>query len=387
MSIYRGQRTGELRTVKLLYDIKYGALSNWYAVIDGIPHIVRYSWSMTVPPVAYFSYHVDAVRVHHGVQELITSSVIGKNVDRFQWNGHNFMRRARELTVDGSLATETCQLGGVNTAWFVEVEHLVHIVQFSHVSALGAAIGSATVGWVGTIMGTAVDWLLDRVTSGFPAVRVWFDGELIHKQSGVNLDGEITRFQRDGHVYNVAWDRIHGPALTIDGIRLGLSRGNEEKFGSSRLGQRFSGISDELITEISEIVSVEVYPLDNRQGSETVTNIQEVSKTVSNELVFDRNIEGVGQASLDLPELFRFVRADLSVKLASHTGHTIGEIVTRHQTIKMSAAPRTQVTYTLTWKRKVRSGLYLVRVDEQDVAVPYTAYLDLTVELSTSRLT
>lgn len=367
--------------MKLLREITYQGLDDWHIVLDGKPRIVRYTWSLTVPPIAHYTYHLDDQQVHSGVQEVITSTIFDRNTDRFEWGGYHFTRNGHELTINGVRAVDTSQLGSLKTVWYIEIDGQTHIVQFSRVSALVTAIGGASAGWLGALVGKAIDWVVDHITPpSFPAVSVWLDGEQIYKPSGLWQQTPHVRAQRYGHMFAVSWNGKTAPELTVDGVPLGTVYGDAGAVNPPG-DHRYQMIDDNVLEETAEVVGVEVYRFDNLQGAEAVTNKQEIARTVSNELVLERTLQGAGEASLDLPGLFQFVNADLSAKLAVHTGQKIGEAVTRHQTITMSAPPHTHVWYTLTWKRSVRRGVCTVRAGHRNVALPYKAYLDLTFEL------
>ena len=368
--------------MKLVNVVTYQALADWYIVLGGEPHIVRYSWSLTVPPIAHYVYHLDDQQVQRGVQEVISSTIFDRNTDRFEWGEYHFTRHGHALTVNGTRATDMSHLGSLKTAWYIEIDGQTHIVQFARVSALGVTIGGASAGWVGMAVGKALDWLVEQVTrSSLSAVNIWFDGELTPMEPVRSQQPLVTQTRRYGHTFSVVWDRRKGPELLVDGVPLRMDVRPGEEIGLPPSSHRFEAVDDRTVEEMIEVVGVEDYPLDNSYGNKPVINTQEVAKTVSNELVLERTLQGVAEAKLDLPELLKFVSADLSAKLAGRTGQKIGEVVNRRQTITMSAAPHTRVLYTLTWKRKVRKGIYTVRSGDLDVSLPYTAFLDLTFEL------
>lgn len=367
--------------MKLQRESTYQALADWYVVLGGQPHILRYTWSLTVPLIAHFAYSLDDQQIHSGVQEVITSTLFDRNTDRFEWRGYHFTRKGHELTVNGTPATDTSQLGSLKTVWYIELDGATHIVQFSRVSALITTIGGASVGWPGTLVGKAMDWVVGRIMPpSFPAASVWPDGEQIHKSTGFWHQTLRIRAQRHGHTFSVSWNRRTGPELTVDGEPVGTVYG-EEGLAHPLEDRRYQLISDQVVEATSEVLGIEVYRFNNLLGAEAVTTKQEIARTVSNELVLERNLQGAGEASLDLPGLLQFVNADISAKLAVHTGQKIGEAVTRRQTITMGAPPHTQVWYTLTWTRTVRRGVCTVRAGHREVELTYKAYLDLAFDL------
>lgn len=364
----------------LISQIEYQALSDWFVSLPDGPHIIHYEWSQVIPPLTQFAYYVDGKLAYKGIQELLTSTVFGKDSDRFEWHEHQFIREGKQLTIDGVVGRDTSHLGGVKIAWYVALEDGEHIVQFSRQAALASVIGGATVGFVGNVIGYAVDWVLGPAARAFPSTRVWYDGTLLHRQVGV-LDGaEVCRFNRGTHVFVVEWDRSSEPVLTVDDVRLKpAALGHPEARPASHLDYEL--VREEVTREDVEIISTENYPLDNRHGTVTLTNVQEVAKSISREVTLTTEFEGSIELGADLALLLHLLKADISARLSAQTGQKIDETLTRRQTITMSAAPQTFVMYSLTWKRTVRQGIWEIRVKGKYIAVPYVAYLDLTAEL------
>ena len=361
----------------LIAQIEYQALSDWYVSLPDGSHVVYFEWSQVVPPVTHFAFYVDGELAYKGFQELLIATIFGKDSDRFEWNGHHFVREGKTLTVDGVAGSDTSHLGGVKTAWYLALEDGVHIVQFSRRAALATAIGGAAVGLLGKAIGIAVDWMLSPTDRALPSTRVWYDGLLLHRQTGVLSGTEVCRFTRGAHVFVVEWERNADPVLVVDGTR--LKPADLVKGSALRPGYVF--VREVVTSQDVEILGIENYPLDNLRGTETLAYEQAFEKTISGEVTFLTQLEGNMELGVDLAQLIPVLKADVSAKLSRQTGQKIGETLVRRQTVTMRASPKTFVMYTLTWKRTVRKGTWVIRVNGRDIALPYVAYLDLTAEL------
>jgi hypothetical protein len=137
-------------------------------------------------------------------------------------------------------------------------------------------------------------------------------------------------------------------------------------------------VGEDNVHENTEVIATEEYPLDNRAGAEPVTIEHEISRTVSNELSIGNATQKDSGISL---ELLNLIKGDLSAKLIKQTGQTLGETVTRRHSIRFSAGPHQAVTYVVVWKRRIRTGNYLVLSNGTYTTLPYTAYFDLTFEV------
>lgn len=132
-----------------------------------------------------------------------------------------------------------------------------------------------------------------------------------------------------------------------------------------------------------EIFVVEEFPIDNSFGSEPIQLEQEFSKTATNEIFLEKNIESSLGLNVGILEFFRF---KISENLSSKTGNRIGETVTRRHTIVLSVRPNERIKFVFVWKRKIISGDASFNYGGKNIIVPYTIKYDLTYELRTEKL-
>lgn len=136
-------------------------------------------------------------------------------------------------------------------------------------------------------------------------------------------------------------------------------------------------------SEDIEIFVVEEFPIDNFFGNESIQLEQEFSKTATNEIYLEKNIEnslGLDAGILD------FFKLKISESLTSKTGTRIGETVTRRHTIVLNVRPNERVKFVFVWKRKTISGDASFYYGSKNIVVPYTIKYDLTYELKTEKL-
>jgi hypothetical protein len=132
--------------------------------------------------------------------------------------------------------------------------------------------------------------------------------------------------------------------------------------------------------ETIEHVARDEYPLDNRGSSQPVTVVEEVVKTVTTELSYDRTAQVDAAGGV---ELWNIIKADLSAEFTRQTGQHIGEQLTRRQTVTFSAGPHEHVLYVITWKRRIARGMCDVTVNDDQVSIPCQVAFDLMVAVAT----
>ena len=136
------------------------------------------------------------------------------------------------------------------------------------------------------------------------------------------------------------------------------------------------------LTETTEIVARDEYPLDNHFGSEVLTIEQEISRTVANEISLSHEVQLSASGNFDV---LSFIKADLSAQFTRQTGVKVNDTVTRRQTIKFSAGAHQFVVYTVIWKRRVSQGTCYVSIQNAVQPIPYQVAFDLSFEIA-SRL-
>ncbi len=127
----------------------------------------------------------------------------------------------------------------------------------------------------------------------------------------------------------------------------------------------------------TDIYSEDEFPIDNRFGSEALTVEHEVSKTASNELVIDSKADKSGSFGADVS----FFKAQIAASISKQIGHTIGESITRKQRFTFTVKPGQISIYKIVWKRKVRSGEYLISVNNKLIPIAYRVEYDLVCEV------
>jgi hypothetical protein len=139
-------------------------------------------------------------------------------------------------------------------------------------------------------------------------------------------------------------------------------------------------------TDVNEgfvVVDTEEFPLSNRDGAGALEIEHEISKTVSNEFSIRATVGGSAEISASL---LSPLSAKIAAQLSKETGQVVGETITRRETIKVSVPPHAAVLYTIVWRRRSRTGRYLVSVDGARRFVPYQAYYGLSYEIKASPL-
>lgn len=128
-----------------------------------------------------------------------------------------------------------------------------------------------------------------------------------------------------------------------------------------------------------ETYAEEEFPIDNRFGGESLSVEHEVSKTASNDLTINLQKE----KNLGLGVDVSFVKAQIAANISKQVGHTIGESVTRKQRFTFTVKPGEMTIYKIIWKRKVRSGEYLVSINHSWIPIAYRVEYDLVYEIKT----
>lgn len=139
-------------------------------------------------------------------------------------------------------------------------------------------------------------------------------------------------------------------------------------------------LGEDNVVYTTTIIDVEEYPLDNRLGTDNLSVELEISKTVSNEVSLESNVD-VG-ATFNV-NILSMLQAEISTNISKKYGHTVGQIVSRRQMLQFTVKAGSFVTYIITWRRKVRTGNYIVSIGNQSFSVPYRIYYDLSYEIST----
>jgi hypothetical protein len=132
--------------------------------------------------------------------------------------------------------------------------------------------------------------------------------------------------------------------------------------------------------EIIEVFLTEEFPLDNTHGTDVLSTEIEVSKTTSNQVHVERHIDI--EASIGL-EAWKVLTAKLSTKLSQQIGQTIGETRVRRQVLRFTVQPKHSVVYIVEWKRKVRTGSYVISHHGANLEIPYRVTYDLFHEVKT----
>jgi hypothetical protein len=144
-------------------------------------------------------------------------------------------------------------------------------------------------------------------------------------------------------------------------------------------------LNEEDIVEVSEVVEIENFPLDNLNGSDALITEIEVSKTVTNELTVttDAQAEGRLAAGFDVLGL-DLLKVEISAHLSRQVGQKVGETVSRRQMLRFSVQPGCYVNYAVLWKRRVRSGIVVASVGPGTHRVRYEIRHGLSHEVKTS---
>lgn len=131
--------------------------------------------------------------------------------------------------------------------------------------------------------------------------------------------------------------------------------------------------------EREDILETKRYPLDNRAGSDTLESTEVISKTIKSELTLENQHlldAGVNVAGL------RMIGAQISSRVGKSTSHSVGQSITRSQSLTFKAAPGSYSIYTVVWKQTTREGTYVVEINNKRAEIPYKMILDLSYEVS-----
>lgn len=174
-----------------------------------------------------------------------------------------------------------------------------------------------------------------------------------------------------------------GPAL--NGFFIKQSEYTKSSNGTVQQIDKNSPPQKESLRELNSFNEMDTYsedefPIDNRFGSEILTIEHEVSKTASNELIVDSKTDKGGGFGADIS----FFKAQIAANLSKQIGHTIGETITRKQKFTFTVKPGETALYKVIWKRKIRSGEYLVSVNDKAIPIAYRVEYDLVCEVKTA---
>jgi hypothetical protein len=122
----------------------------------------------------------------------------------------------------------------------------------------------------------------------------------------------------------------------------------------------------------------EEYPLDNSFGSETLSTTQEITRSLTTELIVGEVVELTAKVGA---KVLSIIEAEIGSKISSSVSEKIGETITRRHQIVCQVKPQSKVVYTVIWKKRVRLGPYTVHVDDASYCVNYQASFGLTFEI------
>lgn len=217
-------------------------------------------------------------------------------------------------------------------------------------------------------------------------LRVYLDGSVIHESYVVWAQGEMYRFEKGGHTFVLQTEGFFRPSMSFrllrDGREIGQADDLPQLSPKPVDSTTLDVVSEQNVIESTEIVDTEAIPLDNLAGSAPLTTEKEVTKTVTNELSITTDIEVAGSLKF---QLFTVIEADLSAKLARQTGQKVGQTITESNKLTFTVQPQSSVIYTIVWKRKVRSGEYLVSTTAGTKIVPYRMYYGLLYEVKSGK--
>jgi hypothetical protein len=213
-------------------------------------------------------------------------------------------------------------------------------------------------------------------------LRVHLDGSVIHESYIFWAQGEIYRFEKGDHTFVLHTEGFFRPSsafkLFMDDREVGQAEDIPQLSPKPLDSTTLDVISEQNVTESTDIIDTETIPLDNLAGSAPLTTEKEVTKTVTNELSIQTDVEVAGGLKL---QIYTVLEADLSAKLARQTGQKVGQTITERNKLTFTVQPQSSVTYTVIWKRKVRSGEYLVSTSEGTKVVPYRMYYGLLYQV------
>jgi hypothetical protein len=141
-------------------------------------------------------------------------------------------------------------------------------------------------------------------------------------------------------------------------------------------------LKEENTKEDIRVVSIVPYPLDNTNGTGTIFIEEQISKTVTNEVSVNIQLQAEGDLSARILDM---VQAEIAGSLARNMEETFGQSITQSRNIKFSAEPGDFTIYEVIWQQKVRSGEYLVSIDGKQSKVSYDAFFDLSYEIKSRK--
>jgi len=222
-------------------------------------------------------------------------------------------------------------------------------------------------------------------------LRVYLNGSVIHESYIPWAEGEIYKFEKGAHTFVLKTEGIFRPSMSfnlfMDGREIGQAAGSQQ-LSSPLDSTTLNTITEQNVTERVEVIDTETISLDNLSGSAPLVTEKEVSKTVTNELSVQTDLAVGGDFTVGgevggelMVKLHAVVEAALSAKLAKQTGQKVGQTITERNRLTFTVQPRSSVTYTVVWKRKIRSGEYVVSVGDGARVVPYSMYYGLLYEV------
>ncbi|GAC1645916.1 MAG: hypothetical protein NVS4B8_17750 [Herpetosiphon sp.] len=218
-------------------------------------------------------------------------------------------------------------------------------------------------------------------------LSIFADADQIVAKYCLVLAGQIASFNRWGRSFDL---RFKGMGMfgqlvfTIDGNELPTgtaiapARPQAPQPQSPPQQSGYTFLREINVVDHTDILGQEEYPLDNLHGSSRLELEQELSRSTTVEMVVKQTVGG--DIRLD-GNLFMALKAEISAHLSRETSRTVGSTITRKQILRMSVESYSRVTYVVTWKRKQRTGEYLVAMQNNVVSVPYQIWYDLTCDI------
>jgi hypothetical protein len=133
------------------------------------------------------------------------------------------------------------------------------------------------------------------------------------------------------------------------------------------------------VVEKQELLETKQYPLDNRGGTESIESTEQISKTVSTDVTIGE--ERLREAGVNIAGL-KVIDAQIKGSISRSTSQSVGESITRSQSLTFKAAPGSFVVYTVVWTQKVREGTYILDVNGKRTEAPYRVIVDLSYQVS-----
>jgi hypothetical protein len=177
-------------------------------------------------------------------------------------------------------------------------------------------------------------------------------------------------FEYAGHTF-----RFQGSSLAIDDRSAG--QGTTVTVPGSTTA--YQVVRDEDLGEHAEIIRTDEFRVDNSKGTALLPAERELSMTVTNQVTLTIPGELDDQARIPVG----VVSAEIAAKVTQETGHQFNQNVTVRDKQTFPVEPGTAVTFRIKWKRQVRNGRHIVRVDSREVTIPYEAHYGLTYDIET----